>query len=718
MRRCPSRPLATRFRAYSSPSRPTFHFQTPPVEATSEREGRALSDRDGGDPSILSNPLHPRMLFNGGREDVARLAGAERPANRHRRSVRIMVKPRPEDVSGRLPAVHPGAELPPVSKPARPKFSFVRDPSLHRERDHFVHSEVPNNTPKPLLPMWASSLTSPALGKQRLVEETWVSSDARGTVDAAETEAFVQWLQHTMLPSNAPLIDELRDNVILSLRQAYRRGLYAKRDFAEGEVILTIPLAVIPSETDNGESVVAELEPARCLTLNTETLSTYSSAARRRGVPAFETVRAALTGRPSDTFHLAPHALFVDQVLLALYLACEKADGPDSSFFPYIRLLGDSYVDDDHICELHKDVLDPVSLLEFRQHRSRFEHYARMLHQRWLEAYEKTQPEGELQQNSDDVFETVFRATPCTVPITAAPLAHSFHDDRQVPPGYGSGRAVSSAASPDARAVENASPEADAAGSRQVASARKTQPSGETLHPPPSMEDILWALRVVLSRQWMLPGIRQHREQLLADCTVEARQKMEMDAFARGVMRMKWFLYDKVFNAIDECRLRANDFDPTTMATLVPLLDMMQHDPCGKANTTFTIENCSPSWPMEKGDTAAEPCNSTPGARSTPGKGRAGGAKHVVVRATEPIEMYDELTTCFPRCYSVAYTLYRFGFLPLRSREDDYAECLAANGLDGTGRVVPAVRDNTLSNTTSGNQQFHWLKKWWRAQLS
>jgi hypothetical protein len=46
-------------------------------------------------------------------------------------------------------------------------------------------------------------------------------------------------------------------------------------------------------------------------------------------------------------------------------------------------------------------------------------------------------------------------------------------------------------------------------------------------------------------------------------------------------------------------------------------------------------------------------------------------ARSIVVRASEEILAGQPLHRLFPRCFSIGYTLFRFGFLPLRNRDLD-----------------------------------------------
>lgn len=178
--------------------------------------------------------------------------------------------------------------------------------------------------------------------------------------------------------------------------------------------------------------------------------------------------------------------------------------------------------------------------------------------------------------------------------------------------------------------------------------------------PPPSLETLEWAFRVVLSRQRSLPQQRAQLAALQANVqkALSADDNEAQDWFGRMVMNVKWRAYENVLNVVDKRRLCSNDVsDPTAMPAVLPLLDLLQHASSGKANTAMTFE------------TGLE------------GSGAASSSMEVlyaVVRAAEAIEEDEELTTLYPKCYSVAYTLYRYGSLALRKRGEDVEHLMDA----------------------------------------
>ncbi|RNF21604.1 uncharacterized protein Tco025E_03340 [Trypanosoma conorhini] len=473
--------------------------------------------------------------------------------------------------------------------------------------------------------MWASSLTSPLLGKQRLLVENWISTDSMGTVPEEQVAEFLAWLRRLCTARGHTLfLQQLEDNVEFYLRAYHTRGLIARKQFKAGEMILAIPLT--EASTENGATPAHPAMKAASawgLVLNSESLQRHSLAAQRRGVPSYATVESIL-GVRKTSFDPAVHPLFVDQVYCALHLACERAEGERSPLYPYLRLLAP--FDDDFIRELHRGVLDPQTHLEYSDHCGRFSHWLRQIHQTWLEEHEVAR-----------MIEASCRSSPAG----AAP----DNDKRREAPAT----------------LSRADDDDDEATHRQ---------------PPPSMEELTWAFRLVLSRQRLLP-LRHNVEPFERVCTERRRMRVEEDAWTRLVSRVRWTLFDRVFGVVDHRRAAANDFDPHSIASVVPVLDMLQHPPGGVANTAVAVEFIP----------------------AAAGEGAEGGARCAVVRAVEDIEEGDELTSLFSRCYSLSYTLYRFGFLPLRRRADD-AAALAEESLGAD--VSPPPAPHELLRPTAG----------------
>ena len=628
-----------------------------------------------------------------------------------------------------LPMVHPGAELPPL--PQRKltekrvgKFSFVSDPSERASRDFYGH-EVPNNTPKPKLPMWASSLTSPALGKVRLVEDTWISQDARGTIDEDTTNAFVKWLTDTVLPADAVLRKQLKSNVVLDLRKATARGVYAKRAFKKGEVVLTIPLSQATSSstsaTDTAAAVAAagqETAKTHRLTLNSEVLAAYSASAHKRpGLPDYAEIKKVLSARRSS-FDPIPHPLFIDQVHAALLLACEKAEGTSSPLYPYLQLLQrDELFNDDRIKELHLGVLDPPSHMEYTEHCNRFQHYLRELHKTWWAAYENAvnvHPQESRVAEEEEAkctLKAVTRPTRQVLTPSSCLADALFVNDAS---NNDNKTQVNSPA--EQRTISNAVTdmvEQPSDTSRSISGVAETvSPSATSAQlPPPSLADLEWALRVVLSRQKVLPHLRL-RQDAFAHISSENVEGEELNRFERAVMKGKYAFYQHVLRAIDEDRLHVNEVDPSSIATVVPLLDMLNHPPGGVGNVTYSVEKQETVAKQEKkavGEVGLSSASSadanTPLSSSAVLPDNPPVSYQVVVRAAEDVEADEELTVAYTKCYSVAYTLYRYGFLALGRREDDTAALLAANGMK-QGGAQPVVGASEAGEATPA-------KGWW-----
>jgi hypothetical protein len=448
--------------------------------------------------------------------------------------------------------------------------------------DPYANQVVPNNTPKEQLPMWASSLTSPKMHLQRIRADNWICSESKGLVPQEDVDLFVAWLKQRALgganggEGGAQTFERPGDflayaldyHVQLKLRGSTSHGLFARRSFQKGDVVLAFPSSTSTTPSSSSSSSSSG-EPLWGLHINSETLKLHSKHAQARGVPSLETVNAIVSKRFSGLDPTA-HPLFVDQIYASLFLACEKAAGEDSELYPWIRVLPSAW-DDEYIKELHRGILEPMALLEYDDHRNRFEAHLRLIHDKWAE---------------------------------------------------------------------------------------------ETR---PPLDDLFWAMRAILSRQQLLPKFRRSGALDAFKQFLEPPQDLisKSEAFwSRHVNAVRLFFFRHICGVIDESKLVSNEFDPSTIATVTPLLDMIHHDPKG-GNVRWVVED-DDNDEVEGAQTSKSP-------RYPP---------EVLLVATKDIAQGSELLSCFTRCYSVAYTLFRFGFLPLRDREQDRKVDLLNSGLD------------------------------------
>ena len=84
-------------------------------------------------------------------------------------------------------------------------------------------------------------------------------------------------------------------------------------------------------------------------------------------------------------------------------------------------------------------------------------------------------------------------------------------------------------------------------------------------------------------------------------------------------------------------------------------------------------------------------------------------ATEVLVVANEDLLPLDELTVVFPRCFSLSYTLFRFGFLPLKPAEKDVVEAemmqLVGDNYHDPNRILQAsplmLKEKSQENSSS-----------------
>ncbi|GET91104.1 hypothetical protein, conserved [Leishmania tarentolae] len=339
--------------------------------------------------------------------------------------------------------------------------------------------------------------------------------------------------------------------------------------------------------------------------------------------------------------------------------------------------------------------------MEYDEHVKRFQHYMRRLHAVWWAAYASATGQG---SGAEVASEAAPRADTTATLGSSVPTLGVDEE--------GSATLVTiDTEGIDSKDIGNrAVVPADAKASNMDSSAAQM-----AWRPPPSVEDMVWALRVILSRQKVLPHLRVDRT-ALAHVREENVEGEVLDSFGKAVMKGKYSFYQHILHAIDEDRLHVNEVDPTAIPTLVPLLDMVSHPPGGVPNVSYTVEKVEGTG--EGADALLVDVNeSSDRAALMRGKSpRAPPCYQLVVRATDDIEEDEELTASYVKCYSVAYTLYRYGFLPLSRREDDVAALLEANRVDGNTRPVPTGGSSPSSLSRDCVRSV--FRSWWPSMFA
>lgn len=575
---------------------------------------RAQSSQGG--PSEGLHPSSPSSLEHQDRETlVSPLVGIQRASHRPRLTSKPVALA--EDDSSDV-AVYPGKEgLPPLVPPAPiSKFSFLNRYEGSKERNYFAGGDVPNSVPKPKLPSWSSSFTHPALRLERLERRNWISRDAAGYISEASRCALEGWLKDWMRASAAlgsSPQNFLDTHVQVFPRRASLRGVYSRRNFSAGEEVFSVPLRSVSTVSSEGVQPALQVGQRRLSTIqesdvahpglpiHTESLALSNSAP---AVPSFEKVLRFLLSLRRSSLDPTPHLLFVEQVYLAMQLAVEaqaengKEAGGVSEWAPYLQLLRKGCMGEGEAQESNFRLFDDDDIV--------------FLHRGVLE------PQALLEYTDHTLrFQHMLRG-----------LHRLWWEDYE-----------------EARTDESVS-----------RAAHVTVPP-----PPPSLDLMEWALRVVLSRQVMVPHLRDHCtdfEQCRAlACALDNNEPH--DAFARQVMRCKWWLYEKVFRTVDPKRLRVNEdwvqAGAVRIPTIVPLLDLVQHPPGGRPNCVLSFER--------REHQAVESLQQSASQNK--------GVLHAVVHAGESIEEDEEITLAYPKCFSVSYTLFRYGTLVLNRREAD-----------------------------------------------
>ncbi|RNF02020.1 hypothetical protein TraAM80_06635 [Trypanosoma rangeli] len=145
------------------------------------------------------------------------------------------------------------------------------------------------------------------------------------------------------------------DGVDLRPSVEQSRGLFATRKFREGTTVLSVPMHTFAI---NAERLLA------------------GERLRALHPPSLEDVQRLLTARSIKD------PVLCEQVHLALLVAGERMD-PSSFFTPYFDILPCPAVNDEAVMRLHKDVLDPMQLVEWDDHQREWVSVFRTLARRW-----------------------------------------------------------------------------------------------------------------------------------------------------------------------------------------------------------------------------------------------------------------------------------------------------------------------------------------------
>jgi hypothetical protein len=343
--------------------------------------------------------------------------------------------------------------------------------------------------------------------------------------------AFTSWLQ-------ASGIELEQQGVALQLDPAGARGLVATRPFRQGVSVLSVPMSSF------------------ALSASSLTETSPTILRDKAMIPTFEDVRREMT-----TFSVRDPVLH-QQMHLAVLLAAERfeaAKRPTSSAFsPYFDVLPHPAINDTVVMGMHKDVLDPMQLMEWDDHQRVFLTVCRGLHERWLH-----------------------KAT-----------------------SGGGGGGSSDKSNP-------------------------TNMNGTASVPP--VEVMYWAFRTVLSRMHLLP------DRGLAPPT-SAKHKLNYESFAamRAIAEEESLIrrciknVKSIFSSGDGS-LGSSDF--RLVPTMVPLIDM-----CGHLSSSNVSVEVQPRPEM---------------------------GSCVELQAVAAIAKGEPIGMCLNRSQSIAFTLYRFGFLPV-----------------------------------------------------
>lgn len=197
-----------------------------------------------------------------------------------------------------------------------------------------------------LVTLAATTAAKQMKATKRGFSSSFVSASTCGNEQKTHYDAFMQFI----LSNKASF-----DGVCVRPSADHCRGLVATRTFREGTTVLSVPM--------------------HALAINAERLLA-SEHIRSLNPPKYDDVRCLLTARSIKD------PVLCEQVHLALLVAGERLN-PNSFFAPYFNLMPCPAINDEAVMLLHKDVLDPLQLLEWDDHQREWVTVFRTLARRW-----------------------------------------------------------------------------------------------------------------------------------------------------------------------------------------------------------------------------------------------------------------------------------------------------------------------------------------------
>lgn len=419
---------------------------------------------------------------------------------------------------------------------------------------------------------------------------------------------FEQWMRAV-----AP---EAMLNVSLQFNQSgrdsrMRRGLIATRPLRRGAVAVSLPI--------NPSTLLSIKSLTQCTRQRSSVGSTDHHAGATKSVKTGdEEVLRDLMGADSDRYlppftveglqnFLASRGIFdtaiTMQVYFALLLAAERMN-EQSTFRRYLDLLPHPAVDDAEVMKLHAGVLDPTQLLEWDSHQREFLSVATILQREWVSAVmDRLQRQWQTKRQ---------------------------REQQQVRGGGAAHQTTSSSptSSPSISLNDHQQPPTDSRRNVLFADAARAE--------VPPVQVVYWAIRTVLARHFLIPrdGVfPQSAGSNLDLYTFNAVRGAALgDSSTASGMSLSSMLrrIRSIVQPSSAAAPAALDFQLEPM--LVPLIDFIGH--VSPANVALDVKL-----------RPAGPC--------------------VELKALDSIAEGEEIGAPYNSGHSVAFTLYRFGFLPV-----------------------------------------------------